>query len=145
MKFIASNVTQKTASTGKPMWSVTLTGEDGAQTTINLFDPVTEGQELNGELYVNDKGYTNFKSVSKTAGVNFATQKKEESINRVMDRKEDAIEHAGSIKYATELVTTMLEAKVWATPTEAFIKDKIREYLVWYKELYSNPNATAPF
>lgn len=145
MKFTVSNVTQKVASTGKPMWNATLTGEDGASSVINLFDPVTEGQEINGELYVNDKGYTNFKSAQKAAGSNFASAKKEEVITKMQDRKADAIAHAGSITNATHLLTALIEAKVYATSTEAFYKEKLREFIVFYHELYENPGAVAPF
>ena len=145
MKYIASNVQQKTSSTGKPMWSALLTGEDGAEKQLNLFDEVKEGQELNGELYVNDKGYTNFKSAQKAAGANFATAKKEEMINKVMDKKSDSIAHAGSITNATHLVVAMLGANIYPLKTEDMVKNKVREMVVWYKELYENPNAVAPF
>ena len=145
MKFTATNVTQKTASTGKPMWNTTLTGEDGASTTVNLFDPVSEGQELNGELYVNDKGYTNFKSAQKAAGSNFVSAKKEEMINKVMDKKSDSIAHAGSITNATHLGVAMLNANIYPLKTEDMVKNKVREMIVWYRELYENPNAVAPF
>ena len=145
MKFIASSVTQKTSSTGKPMWSALLKGEDGVEKQINLFDPVTEGQELNGELYVNDKGYTNFKSAQKVAGATFATAKKEEMINKVMDKKSDSIAHAGSITNATLLVVAMLNANIYPMKSEQMVKDKVREIIVWYKELYDNPSAVAPF
>lgn len=145
MKFIATNVTQKTSSTGKPMWSATLKGEDGVEKQINLFDPVIEGQELNGELYVNDKGYTNFKSSQKAAGATFATAKKEEMINKVMDKKSDSIAHAGSITNATHLVVAMLNANIYPMKSEQMVKDKVREIIVWYKELYENPGAVAPF
>lgn len=145
MKFIATNVTQKTASTGKPMWSATLTGEDGASTALNLFDPVTEGQEVNGELYVNDKGYTNFKSAQKAAGANFGNAKKEEMINKVMDKKSDSIAHAGSITNATHLVVAMLNANIYPLKTEDMVKNKVREMITWYRTMYENPDAVAPF
>lgn len=144
MKFIASNVTQSTSSTGKPMWRATLTG-DGVEKTLNLFDEVKEGQELNGELYVNDKGYTNFKSAQKAAGANFGNAKKEEMINKVMDKKSDSIAHAGSITNATHLVVAMLGANIYAVKSEEMVKNKVREMIVWYRELYENPNAVAPF
>lgn len=146
-KFIATNVQQKTSSTGKPMWAVDLKGEDNVITKIMMFDSVTEGQELNGELYVNDKGYTNFKSAQKAAGANFAQAKKEEVINRVMDKKSDAITNAGSITNATHLVVAMLNANIiqkdFATETD--IKNKVREYITYYREIYNNPEAVAPF
>jgi hypothetical protein len=145
MKFKALNVTKKTSSTGNPMWSATLLGEDGAEKQINLFEPVTEGQELNGELYVNDKGYTNFRSAQKSAGANFATAKKEEMINKVMDKKSDSIAHAGSITNATHLVVAMLNANIYPMKSEEMVKNKVREIIVWYKELYDNPSAVAPF
>jgi hypothetical protein len=145
MKFIASNVTQKTASTGKPMWNATLTGEDGASTTLNFFDEIKEGQEISGELYVNEKGYTNFKSAQKAAGANFATAKKEEVINRAMDKKSDSIAHAGSITNATHLVVAMLNANVYAIKTEESVKNKVREMITWYRTMYENPDSVAPF
>lgn len=145
MKFIASNVTQKITTTGKPMWNATLTGEDGVSANINLFDQVTEGQELNGELYVNDKGYTNFKSAQKAAGANFGAQKKEEVINRAMDKKSESIAHAGSITNATHLVVAMLNANIYPLKTEEMVKNKVREFVTWYRELYENPDAVAPF
>lgn len=147
MKYIATNVTQKTSSTGKPMWSAILKGEDGVEKQINLFDPVSEGQELNGELYVNDKGYTNFKSAQKAAGSNFATAKKEEMINKVMDKKSDSIAQAGSITNATHIVVALLNANIISKEfsSETDIKNKVREYITWYKQLYENPTATAPF
>lgn len=145
MKFIATNVQQKTSSTGKPMWAVDLKGEDNVITKIMMFDSVTEGQELNGELYVNEKGYTNFKSAQKTAGANFAQAKKEEVINRVMDKKSDSITNAGSITNATHLVVAMLEANIWSLKSEDMVKNKVREYITWYRELYNNPEAVAPF
>lgn len=146
MIFKATNVTQSTSSTGKPMWRATLTG-DGVEKTLNLFDEVKEGQELNGELYVNDKGYTNFKSAQKTAGANFASAKKEEVMNRVMDKKSDAITNAGSITNATHLVVAMIGANIISKDfaTETDIKNKVREYITWYREIYNNSDAVAPF
>ena len=147
MIFKATQVTQKTSSTGKPMWSAVLKGEDGVEKQINLFDPVIEGQELNGELYVNDKGYTNFKSAQKAAGSNFVAAKKEEMINKVMDKKSDSIAHAGSITNATHLVVAMLNADIISKQmsSETDIKNKLREYITYYRELYENPGSVAPF
>lgn len=147
MKFLATNVQQKTSSTGKNMWAVDLKGEDGVVTKIMMFDSVSEGQELNGELYVNDKGYTNFKSSQKAAGANFAAAKKEEVINRVMDKKSDSIANAGSITNATHLVVALLNADIISKQlsTETDIKNKLREYITYYRELYENPQSVAPF
>lgn len=145
MKFTAKNVTQKTSSNGKPMWSATLIGDDGASTNLNLFDEVKEGQELNGELYVNERGYTNFKSAQKAAGSNFAVAKKEEMINKVMDKKSDSIAHAGSITNATHLVVAMLNANIYPIKTEDMVKNKVREMITWYRTMYENPDSVAPF
>jgi hypothetical protein len=64
-----------------------------------------------------------------------------------MDKKSDSIAHAGSITNATHVVVAMLNADIISKQlsTETDIKNKLREYITWYRELYENPGSVAPF
>lgn len=151
-KYIVKSVTEKTTSTGKTMYASVLEAQDGSTTNVNLFDAVTVGQELEGELYQNDKGYTNFKKSASdvkralTGNMTKAIEKKSEMIEQAQDRKFDGVMISGSIRCATDLVVALLQAGIIpAMASETEVKNKVREYIIWYRELYSNPSAVAPF
>lgn len=94
MIYIIVKVEQTTTSTGKAMYKSTLKDSSGKEETINLFDEVKVGQELDGEIYTNDKGYRNFKSTARVAKANFMDNKKTETFEKLQDRKAGQIEKA---------------------------------------------------
>lgn len=147
MKFITSNYEQKSWQ-DKKFCEVSLTDEQG-----NVVDRVSDwtntitgnNQEVNGIIEKNAKGFPTFKSAQKVAGANFATAKKDESIQKAQERTSQGVANAGSITNATHLVVAMLNANIYPMKSEQMVKDKVRELIVWYRELYENPNAVAPF
>ncbi len=101
MKFKVKAAEEKTTTTGKPMYRATLVNDAGEETTLNIFDmKVDAGQEIEGETYVNDKGYTNFKPAqAKGAGggrpnMDRIVEKKAALIGEAQDRKAENISHA---------------------------------------------------
>lgn len=155
MKYVVSNFTPKEWNSKKFSES-TLTDETGSrhEKVSDWTGTITnDNQEVEGEVIKNEKGYYNFKKSessakrSLTGNMTRAVEKKAEMIEHAQENKSQSITNAGSITNATNLVTSMIEAgiisKEFSTETE--IKNKVREYITWYRELYNNPQAVAPF
>jgi hypothetical protein len=93
MKYTAKDVTSATTSTGKPMWKATLVDETGKEEKLNLWDEIKDGDTIEGETYVNDKGYTNFKK--KLEAPVFM---KKPNMDRIMEKKSGMIAEAQTEK-----------------------------------------------
>lgn len=116
MKYIVQSVEQLTARTGTIMYKTKLLGEGGGIEEVNLFEPVTTGQELMGTISLNEKGYKNFKKDFAPRPNNWSQNQKVEtaqkieeikkvSIREAQDRKEAAIGYFNSLNSAIEFVT----------------------------------------
>lgn len=96
MKYKVSSVEEKKTSSGKQMFSVVLTDETGVAERINLFDPVKDGDEIEGEI-ITKGNFRNFKSAIPKKGVpNFSgvVAQKNENIIQAQHRKEESIAKA---------------------------------------------------
>lgn len=158
MVYTVTNIQQKTSTTGKNYQVADLMDMNGqvfeAVSSWNgdfkseglTLDGTIESKEFNGKTYFNFKGQSSITPGGKTGQMVKTMEKKAEMISHAQDRKEEAIQHAGSITNATNLVIALLSAGVIPSmASETEIKTKVREYIVWYKELYTNPQSVAPF
>lgn len=158
MLYTVNNIQQKTSSNGKNYQTGDLTDANG-QVFENVsswsgdyknenmsIEGTIETKDFNGKTYFNFKPQSSVSVGGKTGQMIKTMEKKAEMIGNAQDRKEEAIQNAGSITNATNLVIALVHAGVipnMASETE--IKNKVREYIVWYRELYSNPSSVAPF
>lgn len=144
MKYKISAVIEAQTTTGKTMYRSTLKDEQGVEETINLFEEVKVGDELDGEIYVNEKGYRNFKSTKKVASANFVNNQKATQIKESMDRKEQSIERFQDDKEFSIMVSsTMRDAVALAIAEYAdkTVLDTLPESILkWRKWLIDNWN-----
>ncbi len=136
-------------STGKDMYKTTLKDPQGAEETINLFDPVVEGAVVNGEIYTNDKGYRNFKSAQAVAGGAFKTaqteklmDKKADNIATAQHNKENGIRIASTISGAVSLAIAQFKSEPNDLRTLEELVEYYRRYL-WLE--WENVNHLPPF
>lgn len=151
MIYLVKNLTQKQKKDGSFYQSATLVDQNNQEyENVSAWNnEFREGQSVEGQIetkgnYLNFKSMSSIRPSSKSAQMSAVMEKKAEQIERTMDRKEQAIAHAGAITNATNLVKSMLEAKVWANVTEDMVKNKVRDYIAWYKAIYENPNNIIP-
>lgn len=151
MLYTPSNVEQKTSPrTGANYYVADLTDINGQMFEgVSSFTPLQDGKTIEGTLEQNGK-YTNFKEQkSVTTGgkmgqMERVMEKKDAIMKENINIKQEGIEHTGSIKHGTELTLALLEAGVYQNVTEEGLKEKIRMNVVWYKNLYKNPNDVYP-
>lgn len=110
---------KKEGSTNGRNWKITemtLTDEAGVKTEkVSTFNSVTLGQELDGEIKTNDKGYLNF--IAKLDPPAFmkqqnATAFKTQQMEKVMARKEESI---GKFQ----------DTKDWSIKTSSTMRDAV--------------------
>ena len=135
---------KRTGNTNGRAWSITemtLVDDQGAETTnVSTFDSVAPGQELEGQIVKNDKGYLNFvkkPEAKQVAASNFKTrqmekvmERKEGSITKFQDNKEWSIKTASTLGKAVDLAI----ADYVAFPGTV-LSDRI---LYWRKFLWNN-------
>lgn len=148
MKYTINWLEEKTTSTGKKKYDLTLDSEDGKQTSgITMWDSFPEfatlkpGSVISGDIVTKQNGqYTNVtifppKVVSpvKTGGfggAKVAMQEKAKNIEKAQGRKEDSIQISSTARDATILTTAELNGK-----TEQEIKEI---WLKWRNWLIAN-------
>lgn len=152
MKYFISNKETKFDKNNKPYICATLTDEQGTvYDKINAFRGEFNGTEVEGSLVQNGK-FWNFEAKTtytanipaRGAGIQAAMQTKANNIEEAQDRKNDAIALAGSITNATNLVKSMMEAGILSPIEQSDIKTTIRNYIIWYQQLYKNPTEINP-
>lgn len=113
MKYITQNVQQKTSAKGSVYYVMSLLDEQEViHDKVSTFDPVIDGQELNGEI-IQKGDFKNFQSARKVSGSNFASGKKDESIAKFQEKKEQSIAKAqdrAAWMYAKSNATTLIAA-----------------------------------
>lgn len=157
MIYTPLNVQQKTGRSGKNYIIADFQDMNGQiHQGVSTFDPVKDGVSLDGQITQNGE-YLNFKAQASipTGGkagvvakqVEQAQERTSQNVAIAQENREKGVINSGSITNATHLVVAMLEADVIpkGLSTESDIKNKIREYIVWYREMYTNPQAVAPF
>lgn len=107
MKFKVLTVDETQTSTGKPMYRVNIADETGNQTKLNMFDKVEVDQQLEGEIYENEKGYKNFRNAHKP-------ESKRPNMDRIMDKKNGMIEVAQDRKAQNIKEAQDRSAWMWA-------------------------------
>lgn len=113
---------KKEGETNGRKWSImemALTDEQGVKTEkVSTFDSVMPGQEIEGEVVKNDKGYLNFQSKKVEAKANFKTQQ----MNEVMDKKATNIKEAqdrSAWMWAKNNASTLLASRGIGSTTPA--------------------------
>lgn len=150
MLYTPRNVQQKTSSKGTNYIVADFEDVNGQVTEgASTFDPVKEGVSLDGQIvqngnYLNFKAQASISSGGKTAQMEKVMDKKADQIHYAQDRKNDAIQHAGAITNATHLLCALIEAKLTSPPSEEAVKTKLREFIIFYKNLYTNPDHINP-
>jgi hypothetical protein len=154
MLYHSTNVENKVGSSGKGYQTATLTDVNGQVfERVSSFGDFQEGKQLDGQIIQNGT-YLNFKAQAQvqTGGkagavakqVEQAQERTAQHVAVAQTVKNDAIQHAGSITNATHLVVAMLEANYFPVKSEEAIKTKVREYVVWYQNLYKYPEEINP-
>jgi len=167
MIYTVTNIQQKTSAKGTNYQTADLMDANGQVTEgVSTFNGEfkQEGMSIEGHIETKDVGgktYYNFKAQSstrpqgaaKTAQMEKVMEKKANLIEDAQERKNDAIAHAGAITNATNLVTAILGGQMrtigapgssYKFPSEEEIKNRVREYIIWYKNLYLHPEAVNP-
>lgn len=151
MLYTPRNVQQKTSSKGTNYIVADFEDVNGQVTeNVSTFDPVKEGVSIDGQIIQNGQ-YLNFKTQAKvvmggkTGQIEKVMDKKNESIAHFQDAKEKSIQHAGAITNATNLLVAMLGTPLLGGMSEEkHVKDKLRELIIFYKNLYQNPDSINP-
>ncbi len=153
MKYFISNKTTKLDKNNKPYICATLTDEQGTSyEKINAFRGEFNGDAFEGSLEQNGK-FWNLKPnvtypanfpVSKTEQMSELMDKKTDTILFAQDRKNDAIQHAGAITNATNLLTASIAAGMHNIAGEEALKTKLREFITFYQNLYKYPDSINP-
>lgn len=153
MLYTPHNIEQKTGKSGKGYQVASLEDVNGQRFDgVSSFGDFIEGKQLEGTIvqngtFLNFKATAQVQSGGKTAQIERVMDKKQDAILFSQDRKNDAIQHAGAITNATNLVVAMLKANMiptTITQEEVQVKSKIREFIIFYQQLYKNPDSINP-
>lgn len=154
MLYIPKNVEQKTSAKGTNYIVADFEDANGQIIEkVSTFDPIVEGRSVEGQItqngqYMNFKVTKQFQSGGKTGQIEKVMEKKNESIANFQDAKEKSIQHAGAITNATNLTIAWINSRAVshvALPlTEDQVKQKLRENIIFYQNLYKYPNDINP-
>lgn len=152
MLYIPRNVEQKTSAKGTNYIVADFEDTNGQVTEkVSTFDPVIEGKSVEGAItqngqYMNFKITKQFQTGGKTGQIERVMERKNESISHFQDAKEKSIQLAGSIRCATDYVTALFNNAIFDSREEKdqAMKIKLREMIIYYKNLYENPQDINP-
>lgn len=154
MIYTPTNVKQETSKRGTTYWRADLTDMNGQLFEgVAFFTAVKENVSIDGflesEMYNGKQSYK-FKLTAqvsqggKSAGIVQAQERKETGIATAQDRKEEGIALAGSITNATNIIVAMLNRDLFELMDESGVKSKLREYIIFYQNLYRHPEDINP-
>lgn len=128
MKYKVLSSEQSTTSQGKPMWKVILADPEGVESNLNVFDKLIVGEEVEGQIYRNDKGYLNFKSaqVKQTTRPNY---------DRIMEKKQAGIAESQTRKEQSIKAAQDRSAWMWAKTNATELMKLVPDPLVEDKEM----------
>jgi len=155
MRYKITELTQKIGSNGKPFAKTKLQDESGVLFNVNIFEQpfmLAVGQELEGSVYTNDKGYTNFKAGSANSSTTPKTgfgqanmQQKAESIKIAQERKDESIKTSSTFRDATLIAVEFFKKNPDMTELEFNSKWlSIRKWL-WENFEYDETGNSIPF
>lgn len=153
---------KREGSTNGRAWKITemsLEDEAGVKTDkVSTFNNVAPGQEIEGDIKTNDKGYLNFipkleppafikNNNFKTQQMEKVMEKKEQSITKFQDSKEESIKVSSTMRDAV-LLTIAEKGNTQMSANE--MKSMIEKWRYWLYEKWEMTNEkvvnnTSPF
>jgi len=152
MKFIITKAEDITASTGRKYKKVSLRSDEGEHEGIGIFDnfeAIQVGQELEGTVKQNDRGYWNFYPERKPAGNRTAQmervmEKKSENVAHAQDRKEHSMRITGASRDASLFVVALINAGQYDDLSKVALRKEWVEWKSWLAVEYGK-EGNVPF